>query len=26
VSPLKGVITGGGEHTLKVSVNVDLKE
>jgi len=25
VSPLKGVITGGGEHTLKVSVNVDIK-
>lgn len=26
VSPLKGVITGGGEHTLKVSVNVDLRD
>ena len=26
VSPLKGVITGGGEHTLKVAVNVDLKD
>lgn len=25
VSPLKGVITGGGNHTLKVAVNVDLK-
>jgi len=25
VSPLKGVITGGGPHTLKVAVNVDLK-
>jgi len=25
VSPLKGVITGGGDHTLKVGVNVDLK-
>lgn len=25
VSPLKGVITGGGDHTLKVAVNVDEK-
>ena len=23
VSPLKGVITGGGPHTLKVAVNVE---
>jgi len=26
VSPLKGVITGGGPHTLKVAVNVTAKE